>query len=146
MREFQRECAARGIRLTTEIEENMPAFWMDPEALRHLAEILLRNAVEATPSGGKIQVGAILQGDAAQLWFSDTGPGMADNDAAHLFDPFYCGRQAGRGLGLGLPRAARIVALAGGRIRWTSNSGQGTVFTVHLPLTTAPEPAMGSAG
>ena len=55
-------------------------------------------------------------------------------EAAHLFDPFYCGRQAGRGLGLGLPRAARIVAMAGGRLRWTSNPGQGTVFHINLPL------------
>jgi signal transduction histidine kinase len=141
MREFQKECAARGIRLSTEIDETIPALWTDPDGLRHLAEILLRNAVEATPAGGKIQVGANVHGEELRWWFSDTGGGIAANDAAHLFDPFYCGRQAGRGLGLGLPRAARIVEQAGGRIRWSSNPGHGTVFKVHLPLVAAPEPA-----
>jgi signal transduction histidine kinase len=141
MREFQKECVARGIRLTTELDEAVPAFWTDPDGLRHLAEILLRNAVEATSAGGKIQVGANVQGNELIWWFSDSGAGIAPKDAVHLFDPFYCGRQAGRGLGLGLPRAARIVALAGGQIRWSANPGHGTTFKVHLPLAAAPEPA-----
>ena len=63
----------------------------------------------------------------------------------HLFDPFYCGRQAGRGLGLGLPRAARIVAQAGGEIRWHSTPGQGTIFHVHIPLLEPPAPPQGTA-
>jgi C4-dicarboxylate-specific signal transduction histidine kinase len=75
------------------------------------------------------------------LWsFGDTGKGMTEGEAAHLFDPFYCGRRAGRGLGLGLPRAARVVDLSGGRLRWSSHAGQGTVFQVHLPLKPGPEP------
>ncbi|MBV8555466.1 MAG: hypothetical protein JO116_07865, partial [Planctomycetaceae bacterium] len=57
-----------------------------------------------------------------------------------LFDPFYCGRQAGRGLGLGLPRAARFVSLAGGDLRWHSTPGQGTTFHLHLPLAAPPKP------
>ena len=64
---------------------------------------------------------------------------------AHLFDPFYCGRQAGRGLGLGLPRAARIVDQAGGRLRWSSNPGHGSVFQVHLPLSSRNERASATA-
>ena len=134
MRDFQEECAARGIRLSSEIDEAVPPAWTDPDALRHLADILIRNAVQATPSGGKIQVGSRVQDDELLWWFSDTGRGLDAAEAAHLFDPFYCGRQAGRGLGLGLPRAARIVELAGGRLRWSSNPGQGTVFQIHLPL------------
>ena len=109
------------------------AAWIDPDALRHLAEILLRNAIQATPSGGKILVRSSVQGDELFWSFSDTGEGIPA-EAAHLFDPFYCGRQAGRGLGLGLPRAARIVEQAGGRLRWTSHPGQGTVFHINLPM------------
>ena len=52
MRDFQDECTARGIRLSSEIDETVPAAWTDPDALRHLADILIRNAVQATPSGG----------------------------------------------------------------------------------------------
>jgi signal transduction histidine kinase len=134
VREFQEECTAKGIRLSSEIDESVPPAWTDPDALRHLADIFLRNAVQATPSGGKIQVGSRLQNDELLWWFLDSGRGLESAEAAHLFDPFYCGRQAGRGLGMGLPRAARIVAGAGGRLRWTSHPGQGTVFHVNLPL------------
>ncbi len=134
VRDFQEECSAKGIRLSGEIDESAGPAWADPDALRHLADIFIRNAVQATSSGGKIQVGSRLQQDELLWWFLDSGRGLDSAEAAHLFDPFYCGRQAGRGLGMGLPRAARIVANAGGRIRWTSHPGQGTVFHVNLPL------------
>jgi signal transduction histidine kinase len=139
VRDFQEECAARGIRLSSEIDEAVPPAWTDADALRHLADILIRNAVQATPSGGKIQVGSRLHFDEVLWWFSDSGRGLDPAEAAHLFDPFYCGRQAGRGLGLGLPRAARIVQMAGGRLGWSSNPGQGTVFQINLPLPAPPE-------
>ena len=75
------------------------------------------------------------------IWtISDTGKGISAGEATHLFDPFYCGRQAGRGLGLGLPRASKVVELAGGRLRWTSNPGRETTFQVHLPLNSPSPP------
>jgi len=141
LRDFQAECAERGVRLVSEVNDSLPATWADPEALRHLAEILLRNAIQATPIGGRILVRATIQGDELLWSFNDTGKGIDDEEAVHLFDPFFCGRQAGRGLGLGLPRAARIVELAGGQLRWTSNPAHGTVFQVHLPITAPPNPA-----
>ena len=139
--EFERECAARGIQLLCELDDPPASTWADPEALRHLAEILLRNALQATPAGGRIQIRSARHREELVWSFSDTGPGILAAEAAHLFDPFFCGRQAGRGLGLGLPRAARIVDLAGGQLRWTSHPGHETTFQVHLPLVTRPEPS-----
>ena len=135
LRDFERECSARGIRLVADLDPSSPSAWADPEALRHLGEILLRNALQATPSGGRIQVRSSSKNQELIWSFSDTGKGIGAGEGTHLFDPFYCGRQAGRGLGLGLPRAAKIVDLAGGRLRWTSNPGHETTFQVHLPLT-----------
>jgi signal transduction histidine kinase len=137
--EFERECAARGVRLVADLDDSAPPSWADPEALRHLAEILLRNALQASSAGGKIHVRSAHRPEEVVWSFSDTGPGMLAPEAAHIFDPFFCGRQAGRGLGLGLPRASRIVDLAGGDLRWTSHPGQGTTFQVHLPLVAPPE-------
>ena len=134
LRDFERECSTRGVRLVTELEEAPSSSWTDPEAMRHLAEILLRNALQATPSGGRIHVRSTLKNDELIWSVSDTGKGINAGEAAHLFDPFYCGRQAGRGLGLGLPRASKIVELAGGKLRWTSSPGHETTFQVHLPL------------
>ncbi len=141
LREFERECAARGVRLVSELDDAPPTAWSDPDALRHLGEILLRNALQATPPGGRIQVRSSRK-DGELIWsFSDNGKGIGAGEAAHLFDPFFCGRQAGRGLGLGLPRAAKIVDSAGGRLRWSSSPGHETTFQVHLPLTSPPEPS-----
>ena len=53
--------------------------------------------------------------------------------------PSYCGRQAGRGLGLGLPRAARIAELAGATLRWSSTPGHGMPFQIQIPVTPRPD-------
>ncbi len=136
---FQEESEARGVRLSSELEQAELRTWADPDALAHLAEILIRNAIQATPSGGKVQVRSSRVGNDLRWTISDSGRGIGPSDGAHLFDPFFCGRQAGRGLGLGLPRAARIVELANGSLQWSSTLGQGTVFQVRLPIVEPPE-------
>jgi signal transduction histidine kinase len=141
--EFQEDCESRGIRLTCEVDLADVQSWSDPDGLFQLADILVRNAIQATPAGGKIQVRSGVQGSDLRWWFCDSGKGISATEGAHLFDPFFCGRQAGRGLGLGLPRAARIVALAGGTLQWNSTPGQGTTFQVQLPLSRAPEHSPG---
>ncbi len=144
LRGFQGECDSRGIRLIDEVGESDASMVADPEALNHLAQILLRNAMQATPNGGKIEVRSSIRDEELVWSFSDSGKGITPTEGAHLFDPFFCGRQAGRGLGLGLPRAARFLELVGGRVRWTSNPGQGTAFHVHLPLPDASQPGEAS--
>jgi len=136
---FQAECESRGIRLISELEPAEAQTWADPDALTHLAETLIRNAIQATPPGGRIQVRAGRHGNELRWSVGDSGGGIGPSEGEHLFDPFFCGRQAGRGLGLGLPRAARTIALAGGRLNWSTSLGQGSVFQVHLPLTNPPE-------
>ncbi len=135
----KQECEARGVRLESELEPADSPAWADPDALGHLAETLVRNAIQATAPGGRLLVRSRVEDNQLRWWFCDSGKGMTAAEGAHLFDPFYCGRQAGRGLGLGLPRAARIVNLAGGSLTWSSNSGQGTTFQVRLPLIGPPD-------
>jgi signal transduction histidine kinase len=135
LRDFERESQARGVRVHAELDDTTPEIRGDEDGFRHLAEILLRNALQATPPGGRIVVRS-AHGDGELIWsFSDNGKGIRPEEADHLFDPFYCGRQAGRGLGLGLPRAAKIVEQAGGKLRWSSTPGHETLFEVRLPLT-----------
>lgn len=142
--EMGRDLESRSVRLLADVDESSPATWADPEGLRHLAEILLRNAIQATPPGGRVQVRSSVE-DGELVWsFADTGKGISPEESEHLFDPFYCGRQAGRGLGLGLPRAARIVEQAGGRLRWSSSPGRETLFQVHLPMKAPPAPEVES--
>lgn len=68
------------------------------------------------------------------LIVSDTGPGIPPETRPHIFDPFYCGREAGRGLGLGLCKAWRIAELHGGCIEVESEPGCGAKFKIVLPV------------
>ncbi|CAN5638192.1 hypothetical protein BH23PLA1_BH23PLA1_25620 [soil metagenome] len=134
------EAQARQVRLLGQTREPGPVAWADPDALRHLAEVLLRNALEASSGGGTVQ--ATAEGDDRTLVWTirDGGRGLSTADEVHLLDPFYCGRQAGRGLGLGLPRIARYLQQVGGSIRWRSDPNHGTTFRVKMPMEPPPAP------
>ena len=138
LRDLQAEADARGVRIVAEAREPGLRVWADPEPLRQVADILARNALEATPSGGLVLFNAGGDGRTIRWAVHDNGRGIGATEGLHLFDPFYCGRQAGRGLGLGLPRAARIVAQAGGELKWQSSPGLGTTFVVTLPTSEIP--------
>jgi signal transduction histidine kinase len=69
----------------------------------------------------------------ARIHIRDDGPGLKPEERRHLFDPFYSARQAGRGLGLGLSKAWRIVSNHGGRIEVESQPGCGATFTIVWP-------------
>ncbi|GAC1345078.1 MAG: hypothetical protein NVSMB14_08510 [Isosphaeraceae bacterium] len=136
VRDLRLEADARKVRLSFEPNADPSPALADPDALRHLADVLIRNAIEATGAGKSVVVRS-LGGPTTLRWsVSDQGTGLSELDREHLFDPFYCGRQAGRGLGLGLPRAARFMALRSGRILVRSRLGFGSVFEAVLPLTT----------
>jgi signal transduction histidine kinase len=99
---------------------------------------LLSNAVKFTPAGGSVRVSAQLSGDAVEIAVADTGDGIAPQDHAAVFEEF---RQVGNnlarkaeGTGLGLPLSKRFVELHGGSIDIRSALGQGSTFTVRLPL------------
>jgi signal transduction histidine kinase len=64
----------------------------------------------------------------------DDGGGMDAETLRRAFDPFFSGREAGRGIGLGLPKAWRLLTVGGGTIEVESRPGRGTRVTVRLPL------------
>ena len=67
-----------------------------------------------------------------ELCVTDDGPGIPEEMRVHIFDPFYSGRNAGRGLGMGLPKAWRIAQLHGGKVS-VDSARRGTTVTIHLP-------------
>jgi len=141
LRDARPDADDREVRLAADAVGQGPRVWADPDGLRHLADALVRNALEATPRGGLVRF-STADGDATALRWAvhDSGRGVTPAEGSHLFDPFYCGRQAGRGLGMGLPRAARFVGQLGGEVRWHSTPGQGSTFQVRLPLAEPPRP------
>jgi signal transduction histidine kinase len=106
-----------------------------PAALGHL----VRNAVEATPAGGWVRVRLEpAGGDRLTFAVEDSGPGPAPAQRSHLFDPFFSGRPAGRGRGLGLPTAWRLAHLQGGDVVFDPQPGGPTRFLLTLPRCPAP--------
>jgi signal transduction histidine kinase len=106
----------------------------DPTHLAVAVGALVRNALEALGEGGEMEVTATQADDEVTLAVHDNGPGIEPHVREHLFDPFFSGREAGRGLGFGLAKCWRIIDLHGGRVEVESEPGEGTVLTIHLPL------------
>lgn len=129
-------------RLGIELRRALPAHRLvvtaDRKMIHESIGVLLRNAVEAVGSDGAIGIEAGRDGSTAWVRVTDSGPGLSDEARRHAFDPYYSGREAGRGLGLGLCRAYRIACLHEGDI--TLGGGLvGCVATLRIP-------ARGSAG
>jgi len=96
---------------------------------------MCQNSLEAIGRQGRIEISVQQEDGQATIRVSDDGPGMTPEERRHVFDPYYSARQAGRGLGLGLSKAWRIVTNHGGRIDVDSQPGQGATFTITLPIT-----------
>jgi signal transduction histidine kinase len=115
----------------------LPTLELDADRLAQALSNLLSNAIKYTPSGGAVSVAAGVEDDAVWIGVSDTGPGIDAEEQARIFTPFYRGRSAGRfpqGMGLGLTIARDLVVAHGGRIEVDSTPGQGSRFTIWLPL------------
>ncbi len=101
---------------------------------------LLDNAVKFTGTNGKIAIRLCAQEGFAEFVLTDNGRGMDDETLAHLFDRFFQGDKSHsqEGSGLGLALAKRITALCGATISVQSRLGEGSAFTVRLPLDDKP--------
>jgi signal transduction histidine kinase len=149
IREFKADIARRNLQVQLRLAPEIASLELeniDPDAFRHLATSLFRNAIEASVDGGAVILSLKLDAQVLALHVEDQGRGFDTKEARHLFDPFYCGRRAGRGLGLGLPRVARIVAQMNGKIRFRSQPGQGTVFEVIMPVVPARSVPLSNTG
>ncbi|MCH2180413.1 MAG: HAMP domain-containing histidine kinase [Mariniblastus sp.] len=109
---------------------------VDPTHFAVAIKALLRNSIEAIGSAGQIRVRLFREStDWLGLSVVDNGPGVSPDQADHLFDPFYSGREAGRGLGFGLSKAWRIIREHGGEIFCDDSCQNGGKFEIRLPVT-----------
>lgn len=104
----------------------------DQHLLRQVFWNLSRNALQAMPTGGRLEITAEERDDTAILRWSDTGRGMPDEIKSRAFEPFVTGHPDGTGLGLAVVYAA--VQEHGGSVDLESEVGRGTTVTVELPL------------
>jgi signal transduction histidine kinase len=110
---------------------------VDPAQIRVALSCLLRNAIEAAPSGpdggGWASIRLHAAAEHVEIVVEDNGPGPSLPQRDHLFDPFFSGRPAGRGRGLGLPTAWRMARQHGGDVTFTRPAEGPTRFVLTLP-------------
>jgi signal transduction histidine kinase len=132
--EFRQSGGTHTIRLDTD-ERELIGFW-DPLHVRRVLENLLGNAVKYSPVGSVVQVRLSRARRYAVLEIRDEGIGIPADDLPHVFTFRHRGGNVGlvAGSGVGLAGAKQIVERHGGSVTVQSEEGQGSVFTVRLPL------------
>ena len=134
----------KNIDLECRLDEAIPLMRQDPGKLRQVLYNLLSNAIKFTPEGGRVSLKAHSEGRFVVISVSDTGIGIAEEDRETIFEKF---RQAGKpgqgdgvltrehqGTGLGLSIVRELTKLLGGDVHLESRPGQGSTFTIKLPL------------
>lgn len=137
LRRLQPMAERREQTLQGDLPETLPMV-ADGPRLEQVLYNLVENAVKYTPEGGMISLTVLRQGRSAVIAVSDDGPGIPQEDQAHIFDRFYRvdkarSRETG-GTGLGLSIVRQIVTLHQGVITVDSQEGEGSTFRVELPL------------
>jgi PAS domain S-box-containing protein len=107
---------------------------LDAGQMKQVFLNLITNAAHAMPKGGKLRVHTACLGDEVAIAISDTGGGMPPEVQERIFEPFFTTKPVGQGTGLGLSISLGIVREHGGRIAVESQAGQGSTFTVWLPV------------
>ncbi len=137
-----------GLGKTIEVEfqssELLPSLLGNKRWLQRAVENLIANALKYTPAGGKVEVKTRLSlqgGDRRiEIAVQDNGIGIPGADISMIFEPFYRGRntknQKGNGLGLSLVK--QVVDLHGGKIEVRSELGKGSLFSIIIPVSSAP--------
>ena len=105
---------------------------MDGALLSRAYENILDNALRFTPEGGTVTVSASVRGD-LEVRIADSGPGIAEEDLPHLFDPFYRGTGTSAGFGLGLSIARSITDAHGFSLSLDERASPGTTFVIRIP-------------
>lgn len=122
--------------IVLDLAELPGAVWGNREHVRQILDNLLSNAIKYSPGGGRIEVTGRREAEAAVIVIRDQGIGIPTRDLPMIFNPFFraSNTTAISGTGYGLALVARLIAQHGGKIDVASGEGQGSTFTVSLPI------------
>jgi PAS domain S-box-containing protein len=130
---FQAE--SKQVRIVEQYDPALPEIKGDDPGLRQVFLNLLLNALQATEPGGRVTVWTEMAADTLRVSIEDTGRGIPAEDLPRLFEPFFSRRPTGEGSGLGLFISNTLVRQMGGYLEVSSLPGEGSCFTLTLPVT-----------
>jgi two-component system, NtrC family, sensor kinase len=136
------------IRMSTELQKDIPLVLADSNQLQQVLLNLIANAVDAMPTGGELHVKTAIDAMSdsglgrpnadrkrcVMVSVRDTGQGIPGEHLTRIFDPFFTTKEVGQGMGIGLAVCAQIVHAHGGSIAVQSQPGEGSTFTIRLPI------------
>ena len=126
------QAAEQGIDISPHLAANLPPVKLDVNLWRQVVMNLSRNAQQAMPQGGVLELQTYQRDNHVVLEIIDNGKGMSPDTQARMFDAFYSTKKGGSGLGL--PTVRKIVEAHSGTISCESEVGRGTRFSIALPI------------
>jgi PAS domain S-box-containing protein len=128
------DAQARGLHFAVDVDlREVPEVPGSASDIREVFVNIILNALDAMPQGGTLKITTEAVGSTVKTHFSDTGIGMSRQVCERVFEPFFTTKGAA-GTGLGLAVSYSIIERHGGRIEARSNPGQGSTFTITLPV------------
>lgn len=140
---FQYELADAKIKISTDLEENLPHILMDEKFMKQAIINIVKNAMNAMPDGGQLSIATFSTRDEVEITFTDTGVGMSAEVMSRIFEPYFTTREFGSGIGLTL--VYKIIKEHGGEITVDSQEGKGTTFTLSFPIPAGERPLLGES-
>jgi len=131
---LESRCTKEGIKLVRSLAPDLPEVTADPSQITQVLVNIVVNAIQAMPSGGVLTIQTQASLDFVSLIIKDTGVGMSESVRKKVFLPFFTTKDVGHGTGLGLAVVHGIVTAHKGSIQVDSIEGQGTTFTIQLPI------------
>ncbi len=133
---LENESRYRSIDIQTDYYPNLPLTLSDSGQLQQVFLNILNNAIDAIGKDGEILIKTkhIAKNNEIAIAITDNGPGIPKDMLNKIFDPFFTTKEVGKGTGLGLSISYGIVEKLGGRIMVASEEGQGSTFTIYLPI------------
>jgi two-component system, NtrC family, sensor kinase len=133
----EKQAAFHNIKVTMDLDEQLPMVVLDPSQIERVFLNLIINAAEAMDGNGQLTLSTRHNQTKTSIEINvqDTGHGVSEENMEKIFDPFFTTKETGHGVGLGLAISYGIVKDHNGSLSVESEEGKGTIFTVSFPLT-----------
>ena len=122
------------VQVIKELDPTLPRISADFDQLQQVCTNLIMNAIQAMPNGGQLTLSTSTENSQVKIEVQDTGVGISPENMRKLFTPFFTTKREVKGVGLGLAVSYGIIQRHHGRIEVQSKEGEGTTFTIYLPL------------